>query len=117
FVSRKRGSIINVSSIWGQSGASCEAVYAATKGGLDSFTKSLAKELGPCGIRVNAMACGAIDTSMNSRLSAGEKESFISEIPLGRFGMPSDVAALALFLASDKASYITGQVIQIDGGY
>jgi 3-oxoacyl-[acyl-carrier protein] reductase len=117
FISRKKGCVINVSSIWGQSGASCEAIYAASKGGLDAFSRSLAKELGPCRIRVNAISCGAIDTSMNKRLSAEEKESFSSEIPLGRFGKPEEVAELALFLASDKASYITGQVIRIDGGF
>jgi 3-oxoacyl-[acyl-carrier protein] reductase len=116
-VREKSGVIINVSSIWGIAGASCEAVYAAAKGAVNAFTRSLAKELGPSGVRVNAIACGAFDTRMNDRLTTAERDSFTESIPLGRFGEPAEAGALALFLASDAAMYITGQVICIDGGY
>jgi 3-oxoacyl-[acyl-carrier protein] reductase len=116
-VANKRGSIINISSIWGESGASCEAAYAASKGALNSFSKSLAKELGPSGVRVNAISCGAMITDMNSRLNEEEKADFIERIPLMRFGEASEAASLACFLASDEASYITGQIISIDGGF
>jgi len=114
-IAQKRGHIINISSIWGAAGASCEAVYSAAKAGIHGFTKALAKELGPSNIRVNAIACGAIDTRMNARLSMEEKQQFIDEIPLGRFGTPEDVADLALTIV--KASYLTGQVVHCDGGY
>jgi len=115
-VRAKSGIIINITSIWGLTGASCEAVYAATKGAVCALTKSLAKELGPSNIRVNAIACGAIDTRMNDRLSSEEKSAFIDDIPLGRFGQPQEVGPLAVFLASDNASYLTGQIIALDGG-
>ena len=116
-IKAKAGAIINISSIWGVSGASCEAVYSAAKAGVIGFTKSLAREVGPCGIRVNAIACGAFDTRMNEHLSVNEKEMFLKDIPLGRFGQPHEVGALAVFLASEEAGYITGQVIGHDGGY
>ena len=109
------GSIINISSMWGQKGASCEAVYSASKGAIDAFTKSMAKELGPSGIRVNAISCGVIDTEMNNCLSKQEKEMLIDEISLMRIGTTEEVAKLALFLGEDSASFITGQVIVIDG--
>ena len=115
-VRKKRGVIINVSSIWGISGASCETVYSAAKGAVNSFTKALAKELGPSGIRVNAIALGAFETRMNSRLSEDEKKEFIENIPLSRFGEASEAGALAVFLASEGASYLTGQIIAMDGG-
>ena len=115
-IKQKQGNIINISSIWGNVGASCEVIYSASKGGLNSFTKALAKEVGPCGIRVNAIACGAIETEMNSFLSEQEKELFIEEIPLMRFGNCEEVAEMVLFLASEKASYLTGQIITLDGG-
>lgn len=115
-VSKKRGSIINISSIWGNSGASCEAVYSAAKGGLNSFTKALAKELAPSNIRVNAIAPGVIDTEMNNHLSKEEKEELKLYIPMMRFGNGEDIGKLTVFLASENSNYITGQIITIDGG-
>lgn len=111
-----KGSIVNISSMWGQRGASCEAVYSATKGGIDAFTKAMAKELGYSGIRVNAVSCGVIDTEMNSCLTEDEKQMLIEEISLMRMGKAEEVAKLVLFLAEESASYITGQVMVIDGG-
>ncbi|WP_058486751.1 elongation factor P 5-aminopentanone reductase [Defluviitalea phaphyphila] len=111
-----RGNIINISSIWGVSGASCEVAYSASKGGVNSFTKALAKELGPSNIRVNAIACGVIDTDMNNWLNDEEKKDLLDEIPLMKMGTPKDVANLCLYLASNKSSYLTGQVINLDGG-
>ena len=116
-IKAKSGTIVNISSIWGAVGASCEVVYSAAKAGVIGFTKSLAKELGPCSIRVNAIACGAFDTRMIENLSAYEKEMFSQDIPLGRFGQPHDAGAVAVFLASGEASYVTWQVINLDGGY
>lgn len=115
-ISQHRGCIINISSIWGSVGASCEVAYSATKGGINSFSKSLGKELGPCNIRVNAIACGFIDTGMNSCLSQAEQDHFIEEIPLCRAGKPEEVADLCVYLASDQSSYLTAQVITLDGG-
>lgn len=111
-----RGNIINISSMWGELGASCEAVYSATKGAINSFTKSMAKELAPSNIRVNAISCGVIETKMNSFLTPSEKMALKEEIPLGRFGSPEEVARLALYLAENDSAYITGQIISIDGG-
>lgn len=116
-VAQKSGKIINISSIWGQVGASCEVAYSAAKAGVIGLTKALAKELAPSGITVNAIAPGLIDTSMNSDMTVEEINAFVSNIPLGRIGTPDDVAAAALFLASDDADYITGQVLGINGGY
>lgn len=115
-IRNKCGSIINISSIWGITGASTEAAYSASKGGVNAFTKALAKELGPSSIRVNAIACGAIDTSMNSWLSQEDKEAFEENISLCRFGKAEEVAELAFFLASKQSSYLTGEVIRLDGG-
>ena len=115
-VRAKAGCIINITSVWGVVGASCEVVYSAAKAGVIGFTKALAKEVGPGGVRVNAIACGAFDTRMNERLTAEEKAAFMECIPLGRFGEPREVGELALFLASDKAGYMTGQVVGLDGG-
>ena len=114
-ISRKSGTIINISSIWGERGASCEAVYSATKGAVNSFTKAMAKEAGPSGIRVNAIAAGVIDTKMNEFLNPEEKEILTNEISLMRFGKTNEVADLAVYLASDRASFVTGQVISADG--
>lgn len=110
------GAIINISSIWGEYGASCESIYSASKGGINTFTKALARELAMGNIRVNAIAPGVINTKMNSFLSEEEKEELEEEIPMGRFGEGEEVSELAVFLASDKASYITGQIIKVDGG-
>ncbi len=116
FVSRKQGRIINISSIWGITGASCEVSYSASKAAVIGFTKALAKELGPSGITVNSIAPGVIDTDMNSHLSPEDIMALCEETPLCRIGKSEEVASLAYFLASDEASFITGQVIGIDGG-
>lgn len=115
-VSRKSGRIINISSMWGVSGASCEAAYSASKAGLNGLTKALAKELAPSNIQVNALACGVIDTQMNARLSPEERRELSEEIPAGRFGTPEETARLVLMLAEAPA-YMTGQIIGIDGGF
>ena len=114
-VSHKSGVIINISSIWGDRGASCEAVYSATKGAVNSFTKAMAKELGPSGIRVNAISCGVIDTKMNQCFTTEEREVLAGEISLMRFGTPEEIANLAVFLAGNDSSFINGQVITSDG--
>lgn len=116
-VSRQSGKIINISSMWGQVGASCEVAYSAAKAGVIGLTKALAKELAPSGITVNAIAPGLIETNMNSNLSIEELSDFVSDIPLGRMGSADEIAAAIEFLASDKADYITGQVLGINGGY
>lgn len=110
------GSIINISSVWGVCGASCEVAYSATKGGINAFTKALAKELAPSGINVNAIACGVIDTDMNRCFSDEERQNIIEEIPAGRMGSPDEVASLALSI-SEGSNYLTGQIIILDGGY
>ena len=110
----QKGSIVNVSSMWGQVGASCEAAYSASKGAVDALTKSLAKELGPSGIRVNAVSPGLIDTEMNGHLSADELAALREEIPLGTIGRPEQVAEAIEFLA--YAEYITGQILPVNGG-
>ncbi|XVG95597.1 SDR family oxidoreductase [Eubacteriales bacterium KG125] len=115
-IGEKRGSIVLISSVWGQIGASCEVVYSASKGGVESLGKSLAKELGPSNIRVNCVAPGMIDTDMNKHLDEAEINAFLEEVPLGRIGKPEEVANLVEFLISDLSLYITGQVINIDGG-
>ena len=111
-----RGRIINISSVWGVCGASCEAAYSATKGGINAFTRALAKELAPSGIQVNAIACGAIDTEMNQWLDPSERTALEAEIPMGRLGRPEEAAELAWQLATGP-DYLTGQVIQLDGGW
>jgi 3-oxoacyl-[acyl-carrier protein] reductase len=115
-VHQKQGKIINISSVWGVVGASCEAAYSATKGGINALTKALAKELAPSNIQVNAIACGAIDTEMNQWLEADELISLVEEIPAGRLGRAEEVADLVYHL-SYKESYLTGQVIGLDGGW
>ena len=116
-VNQKSGKIINISSIWGQVGASCEVAYSAAKAGVIGLTKALAKELAPSGITVNCIAPGLIDTSMNSNISVEDLNAFVEDIPLGRMGTAEDVAETALFLASEGADYITGQIIGVNGGY
>lgn len=115
-IKNQSGIIINISSIWGDVGASCEVIYSATKGAINSFTKALAKELAPSNIRINAISCGAIDTEMNNFLTDEEKQDFIDQIPSMRFGSCKEVANLVYYLASDNSSYLTGQVIRLDGG-
>lgn len=115
-VREKQGHILNISSVWGKSGASCEAAYSATKGGMDSLTKSLAKELAPSNIAVNALACGMIDTPMNSCFSEEDIEAICEEIPAGRMGTPEEVAEMVLLLA-EAPVYLTGQIVTFDGGW
>ncbi len=115
-VSEKRGRIINVSSMWGVSGASCEAAYSASKSGVNGLTRALAKELAPSNIQVNALAPGVIDTVMNGQLNEEERQNLAYEIPMGRFGSPDEVAKVIWDLAN-APEYLTGQIIGIDGGY
>ena len=114
---RKSGSIVTVSSMWGQVGASCEAAYSATKGAVIAYTKALAKELGPSNIRVNCVAPGVIDTDMNANLTRSDLAALAEETPLGRIGTPEEAAAAIVFLASDEASFVTGQVLAPNGGF
>lgn len=116
-IKRKYGKIINIGSMWGKVGASCEVHYSAAKAGLRGMTMALAKELGPSSITVNCIEPGVIQTDMNSRLSSDDIAELCENTPLGRIGKPYEVAQLALFLSSDNASFITGQIIGIDGGY
>ena len=116
-LNQNSGKIILISSVWGLLGASCESLYCASKAGILGLTKSLSKEFGPSNITVNAISPGMIDTEMNNELSENEKEEIKKEIPLGRIGLPEDIAAAALFLASSAADYITGQNIVVDGGW
>ena len=115
-LSRHAGKIVNISSVWGCVGASTEVAYSATKGGINSFTKALAKELAPSNIQVNAIACGIIDTDMNGFLNDDELQSVLDEVPAGRIGKPEDVAKLA-FDITNTSDYLTGQVIKLDGGW
>lgn len=115
-VEKQSGSIINISSMWGNVGASCEVIYSAAKGGINSFTKALAKELGGSNIRVNAVAPGVIDTDMNKCVSLEDMNDLKEEIPLMRLGKGEDIGKVVSFLSSDDASYITGQIITADGG-
>lgn len=115
-LSKQQGKIINISSVWGNIGASCEVAYSASKGGINSFTKALAKELAPSNIQVNAIACGCIDTEMNQCFSEEEQLDLANEIPAGRFGTPNEVAELVYDLTS-KHCYLTGQIITLDGGW
>lgn len=114
---RKCGRIINITSMWGLVGSSCEVHYSAAKAGLIGLTKALAKELGPSGITVNAIAPGVINTDMNASLTDEDREALVSETPLMRIGEPKDIAEAAVFLAGEGASFITGEVLNISGGY
>ncbi|MBR5562071.1 MAG: 3-oxoacyl-ACP reductase FabG [Clostridia bacterium] len=115
-VSQKSGKIINISSMWGVYGASCETVYSATKAAVIGLSKALARELAPSNIQVNCVAPGAIDTKMNNNLSEADKADFANEIPMGRFGTPAEIAGVVSFLASKDSDYVTAQVITADGG-
>ncbi len=116
-ISKKFGRIINIGSMWGKTGASCEVHYSASKAGLRGMTMALAKELGPSGITVNCIEPGVIETEMNACIDGEAMQSLIDETPLCRLGKPDDVASLAYFLASEEASFITGQIIGVDGGF
>jgi len=116
-ISKKQGKIINISSVWGMVGASNEVAYSASKAGIIGLTKALAKEVGPSNIQVNCIAPGIVMTDMVSEYTMDELNNITNEIPLGRIGSTSDIAQLALFLASDSANYITGQVISPNGGW
>lgn len=115
-ISRKSGCVITVGSMWGQTGASCEAAYSAAKAGVIGFTKALAKEVGPSGIRVNCVSPGMIDTEMNSGVSEEARASIAEDTPLCRTGKPAEVASVIRYLASDGAGFVTGQVIAVNGG-
>ena len=114
-IRKKEGYIINITSMWGQRGASCEVAYSASKGGVDAFTKALAKELAPSNIYVNAISCGVVNTDMMNAFSAEEKNDLAEEIPFGRFCEPNEVAVAVTNLL--KNTYMTGQIIGLDGGY
>ena len=114
FLRRGGGSIVNISSLWGETGASCEAAYSASKAALIGFTKAAAKELAPSGIRVNCVSCGIVDTRMNARLTEAERAAFLEGVPLGRQGTPEEIASAALFLTQSR--YITGEVLRVNGG-
>ncbi len=116
-LSRKSGCIINISSMWGETGASCEVDYSVTKGAVLAFTRALAKEVGPSGIRVNAVSPGTIATDMVSHLPEETLAELAEETPLGRLGKPEDIADAVRFLASDRAAYITGQDLPVNGGF
>ena len=116
-ISQKYGRIINVSSMWGTVGASCEVHYSATKAALDGMTRALAKEVGPSGITVNAVAPGVIATEMNASLSDEALSALCDETPLGRLGTPREVAEAVLFLAGEAGGFITGQIIGVNGGF
>ena len=115
-IREKSGCIINIASMWGQCGASCEVDYSASKAGMIGFTKALAKEVAPSGIRVNSVSPGFIMTEMNSHFTDEDLELIREDIPLGIFGKPEHIADAVSFLASDKAEYITGQVLAVNGG-
>lgn len=115
-IRRRTGTVINVSSMWGETGASCEAHYSAVKAGLIGLTRALAKEVGPSHITVNCVAPGVIDTPMNAALSDADRACLADETPLGRIGQPAEVAGLVVYLASESAAFITGQVIGVNGG-
>lgn len=116
-LSNQSGKIINISSIWGVLGGSCESVYSASKGAIIAFTKALAKEFGPNGINVNAVAPGFIQTDMTKNVTEEIKQEIMDNSALGRLGTPEDVAGVVSFLASEKSEFITGQVIGVDGGW
>ena len=114
FLQRGGGAIVNISSIWGETGGACEAAYSASKAALIGFTKACAKELAPSGIRVNCVSCGFIETEMNARFSAEERNDFFRSVPLGRAGTPEEVAAAVRYLSESR--YVTGEVLRVNGG-
>ena len=116
-IHKKEGNIIAITSIWGEVGASCEVLYSMVKGGQNSFVKALAKELAPSGVRVNAVSPGAIATAMLERFDPEELKDLEEEIPMGRLGLPEEIAGVVSFILSKDSSYITGQVISVNGGW
>ncbi|WP_274361398.1 elongation factor P 5-aminopentanone reductase [Paenibacillus thermotolerans] len=116
-ITQKYGRIVNVSSVWGIAGASCEVVYSTAKGGMNAFTKALAKELAPSGVTVNAVAPGPVETTMMERFEPAEKHAIAEDIPAGRFAHPEEIASLVYFLALPESGYITGQIISPNGGW
>ena len=116
-INQKSGSILNISSMWGEVGSSCEVAYSAAKAGVIGLTKALAKEVGPSGITVNCITPGLIETSMNQNIAVEDLEQMIVNTPLGRMGTTNDIANAALYLTSDEANFITGQVLGINGGF
>ncbi|NLL56287.1 MAG: SDR family oxidoreductase [Clostridiales bacterium] len=116
-INLRYGRIINISSVWGVYGGSCEVAYSASKGGIISFTKALSRELGLSCITANCLSLGLIDTPMNSNLSKNDLDEFAKNVSLGRIGNPEEVAEVVSFLASKQSSYVTGQIIGVDGGY
>lgn len=114
-IKKKKGKILNISSVFGLNGASCESIYSCAKGAVNIFTKSLAKELAPCNIQVNAIACGMIKTKMNCNITKEEKDNLRKEIPSGDFGLPNDIAELVFFLSNNKLKYLNGEIIRFDG--
>ena len=115
-IRRQWGRIVNIGSMWGKTGASCEVAYSASKAGLRGMTQAMAKELAPSGITVNCVEPGVINTQMNSALPEDVKKALAEETPMGRFGTAEEVAAAVLFLASDQAGFVTGQCLGVDGG-
>lgn len=115
-IARRTGSVVNVASMWGEVGASCEAAYSASKAAVIGLTKALAKEVGPSGVRVNCVSPGLIDTEMNAELDEAALRALTDETPLGRVGAPEDVAKTVLWLAGDAAEFVTGQVLGVSGG-
>ncbi len=116
-IAKKSGNIVAITSVWGEVGASCEVLYSMVKGGQNAFVKALSKEVAPSGIRVNAVAPGAISTKMLAGFTPEELEQLVDEIPLKRLGMPAEVAKAVSFLLSDQASYISGQIFKLNGGW
>ena len=116
-ISKKKGNIINISSIFGSVGGSCEVDYSAAKAAMIGFTKALSKEVGPSGVRVNCVCPGIIDTEMNDDLSFDDIETLSDQVPLGRIGEPEEVAEMVSFLASDRSGYVSGAIFDIDGGW
>ncbi len=115
-ISKRSGHIINLSSVWGKVGASCEVAYSATKGAIDAFTKSLAKEMGPSKVQVNALALGIVDTDMNNHLNSAEKSEIVDDIPMGRMLTPDEVGSAVLNLLN-MPPYFTGEIVKLDGGW
>lgn len=116
-IRKHKGCIVNISSVWGEVGASCEVAYSAAKAGLIGFTKALSREVAISGIKVNCVSCGMIDTKMNGELSPDDVQAVVDDISLGRIGTPKDVANVVSFLASEQSDYIHGQVIRVDGAW